>query len=138
MTDPMSGLMIPMLAMSAGGNMMSMLTNASDHKAQQAAADRQRKLDILQSIISIAGGRGPMGIDATPNITPSTAGQSISNIGSDLLALLSAQSRMEKDASLSARAAAEAEVKRRFPELFPTREPAKAALQPCKDFPQEI
>ena len=107
MTDPMSGLMIPMLAMSAGGNMLSMLTNASDRKAQQAAADRQRKLDILQSIISIAGGRGPMGIDATPNITPSNAGQAIGGISGDLMNILATDSAMKNDTARAAAAAAQ-------------------------------
>jgi len=103
----LGGLMVPLLALSAGTGLLSVATNAADRKKQEAAAERQRKLDILQSIISIAGGKGPMGIDATPNITPSNAGQAIGGVGNDMLNILATDSAMKSEAARAAAAAAQ-------------------------------
>ena len=103
----LGGMMAPLMALSAGTGLLSLATNAEERKRQAAAAEHQRKLDILQSIISIAGGKGPMGIDATPNITPSNAGQAIGGISNDLMNILATDSAMKNDTARAAAAAAQ-------------------------------
>lgn len=104
----LGGMMAPLMALSAGTGLLSLATNAEERKRQAAAAEHQRKLDILQSIISIAGGKGPMGIDATPNITPSNAGQAIGGVGNDWMNIMATDANMRNDSTRAAAAAAAA------------------------------